>query len=109
YFLAPSSGRVAITVGGGVCDPDRTDWVILAPQVYKGNINGDVVLAAAETNRGYSSLVEASEYVYGSRTSLLTGLTPGEQYYAEVMFQILPGFGSTANGTAAINSREIII
>ncbi len=103
-FTAPTSGKVRITVGGGIRDNGGTDRAYIVPQVFRGPASaGAEILAPSVTNRGYGS-VPSSEYAHGSRTSLLTGLVPGETYYARVVFATAGG-----TGTADISCREISV
>jgi hypothetical protein len=105
-FIAPTSGRVKITVGGGLRNnAANTDRVAIAPQVFVTNSAGVEVLAPTVT-RGVSSegIASAGDFAYRSRTTLLTGLTPGQQYYARTM-QVI--FGS--NATADLSQRDILV
>lgn len=105
-FIAPTTGRVKLTVGGGLRNnAANTDRVGLAPQVFVTNSAGVEVLAPSVT-RGIASegIAAAGDYAYRSRTTLLTGLTPGQVYYARTM-QII--FGS--NATADISQRDILV
>ncbi len=85
-FVAPSTGRVLITVGGGARDATNDGRIFFAPQVLADNLV-DEVLAAAVAIYGYGTPGSNSDYVFGSRTGLLSGLTPGRTYYARVMVQ----------------------
>lgn len=81
YFTAPTSGRVVITVGGGLRDNSGDNRVFMSPQVFEKNSSGSEILAPSVTNRGFGSIGESSEFMYASRSSLLEGLTPGQTYY----------------------------
>lgn len=108
-FVAPTSGRVRLTVGGGERDSAGVDRVFLSPQVFRGtDATGVEVLAPSVTNRGLGSCAATKEFQYGSRTSLLEGLTPGVTYYARVMYTISPG-GATPAGQADVGARDIVV
>lgn len=109
-FVAPTSGRVAITVGGGLRDNGSiASRIFLAPQVFTENSDGTEVLSPSVGPRGVSSLHEATDFMYISRTSLLTGLTAGNVYYARVMYSMSTQPVSPATPTADIASREIAV
>lgn len=108
-FVAPASGRVRLTVGGGERDSSAVDRVFISPQVFQGtDATGTEVLAPSVTNRGLGSSPTTKEFQYGSRTSLLDGLTPGATYYARAMYSISPG-GVNPAGQADVGARDIIV
>ncbi len=108
-FVAPTSGRVRLTVGGGLRDSSAVDRVFLSPQVFRGSSSsGTEVLAPSVTIRGFGSTDKSNEFVYASRTSMLTGLTPGTTYYARVMYVVSPA-AAAANATADIGFRDIAV
>lgn len=105
-FTAPTSGRVSVTVGGGVRDNSAGSGnrVWLAPEVRVDDVSGAVVLAADAEARGISSGVFSllsNEFHYYSRRRLLTGLTAGGTYYARVMYRV------TGGTTCDVSAREI--
>lgn len=105
-FTAPTSGRVRVTVGGGARDNSGTnnDRVFISPQIFLASSTGDEIVAPSVVARGYSSAGASTEFAHGSRTSLVTGLTPGETYYARAMYAT-----SAGAGTADIAAREITV
>lgn len=102
-FVAPTSGSVLLSVGGGGSDNSGTNRVHIAPEVRVGSAAGAVVLAANVSTRGVGFPGEASAAAYRSRTTLLTGLTPGVTYYARTMHRVSGG------STADIPVREIVV
>ncbi|MET8050538.1 hypothetical protein ABZU75_23360 [Streptosporangium sp. NPDC005286] len=108
YFVAPPSGRVRLTIGGGFRDNGASarDRVFLAPQLFRDSSAGTEVLAPSVTVRGYGSAAENTEFQYGSRVSLLDGLSPGALYY--IRTQHLTSAGTDPD-TADIASRDIIV
>jgi len=109
YFLAPTSGTVRITVGAGVRDNggSNRDRLFISPAVYRVTPTGlEEVLAPSVTFRGYGGSEAVTEMQYGCRVSLLTGLTPGTQYYARIMYFTSSGVDPD---TADINARDLIV
>ncbi|UBU11597.1 hypothetical protein [Nonomuraea gerenzanensis] len=102
YFTAPTSGRVLITVGGGSRDATNDNRAFLASQVFVRDSSGTEVLAPSVESYGWSAPGSNSDYVFGSRVSLLTGLTPGQVYYARVMM-------SPEGTTVQVKAREIVV
>lgn len=108
-FTAPTSGRIRITVGGGLRDNSNVDRLFLSPQVFRGpNSSGTEVLAPSVTVRGVGSTGLGTDFHHESRASLLQGLIPGETYYARLMFVVSPG-GGAPNNTADISARDISV
>lgn len=104
-FVAPTSGRVLLIVGGGGGNSAGSDRIFFSPEVRETDSSGTVVLTASVTNRGWVPDNCSSAHVYGSRESVLEGLTPGGVYYARVMYAV-----STADAgasTADISCRDI--
>ncbi|MGI5155834.1 hypothetical protein [Microbispora sp. CA-102843] len=108
FFIAPPSGRVRLTIGGGGRDNGAApfDRVFLAPQLFLENSSGQEIIAPAVGQRGFATPAQDSEFQYGCRVSLIEGLIPGRQYYIRVMHQTLPG---TDPDTADIASRDVIV
>lgn len=104
-FIAPTSGRVLLIVGGGLGNSAGADRIFLSPEVRLTNSAGAVVLTPSVTNRGFGSDNCASGYHYGSRESVLEGLTPGQLYYARVMHVVATGDAGTS--AADIACRDI--
>ncbi|WP_433519035.1 hypothetical protein ACQP2T_28060 [Nonomuraea sp. CA-143628] len=103
YFIAPTSGRVLLTVGGGLQDSSTANRVHLAPVVREDGPNGTAVLAADVVARGIGCTDQTTSFMYLSRTTLLTGLTPGRTYYAHTAYKV-------SGGTSGdIQSRDITV
>lgn len=103
-FTAPTSGRVLLIVGGGCGNSATADRIFLSPEVRLTNVSGAVVLTPSVTNRGFSSDICSSTHSYGSRESVLEGLTPGQVYFARVMYAVSADPGAQ---TADIAARDI--
>ncbi|GIH27607.1 hypothetical protein Aph01nite_59170 [Acrocarpospora phusangensis] len=102
-FVAPTSGRVLLTVGGGLRG-DGTRRLHLSPVVKETNDSGTTILAPNVVTRGVGVQENATGYVYYSRTTLLEGLNPGQVYFAKTQHK-----SSAATGTAGFDSRDIYI
>lgn len=109
-FVAPTTGRVVITVGAGVRNNAATsDRIFVTVQVFSGsNATGTQVLAPSVTFYGVASAVGATtaDFQYLSRSQLLDGLTPGQTYYARVMHACSAAPGT---GTVDLNSRTLMV
>ncbi|MEU8055719.1 hypothetical protein [Microbispora bryophytorum] len=105
-FMAPTSGRVVITIGGGLRDNgSNATRIFMAPQVFLGtDSSGTEILAPTVGQYGIGSAGEQAEFMYYSRTANLTGLTAGRVYYARVMYQTS---NTPASPSADIACREI--
>ncbi len=108
FFVGPPSGTVRLTIGGGFRDngASATDRVFLSPQLFLDGSSGSEVLAPSVTLRGYGSVDADTDFQYGSRVSLITGLTPGAMYYVRTMHATSAG---TDPDTADIAARDIIV
>jgi hypothetical protein len=106
-FTAPTSGRVLLVVGGGLGNGAGGDRIFLAPEVRETNAAGALVLPPSVTSYGFGSDICAAAFHYGSRESVLEGLTPGQVYYAVVKYAV-----STADpgaSTQDIACRDMIV
>lgn len=92
-FTAPTSGRVKLTVGGGMRNnPASGHSVLMAPEVWLGtDATGTLVLSANAEERGVRSIKDATQFHYYSRRTLLEGLTAGATYYARVLHEVTGG------------------
>ncbi len=106
-FIAPTSGRVLLIVGGGLGNGAGGDRIFLSPEVRITNAAGAVVLSPTVTTRGFGSDIAASAFHYGSRESILEGLVPGQLYYAVVKYAVATSDAGAS--TQDIACREIIV
>lgn len=106
-FIAPTSGRVIVTVGGGARDNTNNNRVFLSPEILEDDLVTQV-LAPSVTSYGYGIPGSNADYVFGSRASLITGLTPGRLYYARVMMAAETDPGGTSF-SADVAVREIMV
>jgi hypothetical protein len=106
-FMAPTSGRVLLVVGGGLGQSAGADRIFLSPKVQETDSSGAVVLSPSVTSRGFGSDNCSVGPHYGSRESVLEGLTPGQVYYAVVQYAVATG--DSGSSSADISCREIIV
>ncbi|MGW4476813.1 hypothetical protein ACWENQ_44780 [Nonomuraea sp. NPDC004354] len=108
FFVAPESGRVRLTLGGGFRDNGASarDRVFFAPQLFRESSDGTEVLGPSVTFRGYLSVAADTEFQHGSRVSMLENLIPGQLYYLRGMYLTN---GGTDPDTADIAARDVIV
>lgn len=100
-FVAPTSGRVLVGVGGQFRGPDR---IVIAPQIFLGTSSaGTLVLPANLTERALVGPTSGQSSAW-SRFTLLDGLTAGATHYARTLHRCIDGIGA-----ADIFDREITI
>jgi hypothetical protein len=107
-FVAPATGRVLLTVGGGVRNNAANgDRVFLAPEVFAGSdATGSQILApsVAPNGAGSGGGFATDDFRYLCRTTMLTGLTAGATYYVRIVHETVLG-----SATADIAAREITV
>lgn len=103
FFVAPTSGRVLLTVGAAMRDDTGTNRVHISPVVREDDAAGAAVVSADVTRRGVGSTGSAAGHEYRSRTTLVEGLEPGRTYYAHTAHKVSGG------ATADIGHRDIMV
>lgn len=106
-FTAPTSGRVLIAIGCGLRNNSaaNTDRVIVTFILYEDSANGPVVTAASAFGGvTMNGTALASEFHYVGGFDMEEGLTPGRNYYAQVVHRV-----TTGSGTADLASRNIAV
>lgn len=100
-FVAPTTGRVTISVSARCQNNDAASGALVAPETRTGGVigSGTVVDAAADGN-GVSHY--GTTFSRLGITHLLTGLTPGSTYNTRLLHR------ASAN-TAAIALRELVV
>lgn len=111
-FMAPTTGRVLLTTGGGVRNNSaNNDRVFIAPQIFLGTSSaGTEILAPSAPQYGISSGGGQTndDYQFHSRTSLITGLTPGATYYVRTMHAQVNNSGATSS-TSDLSGRSLVV
>ena len=108
FFIAPLSGRVRITTGGGMRDngvSPNIERVFIVPQIFEEDSSGTEILAPS-SEKGIGSAAENPEFQYQSRVVMQEGLTPGRRYYTRIMYAV--GVGTDPD-TADIASRDLTV
>lgn len=105
-FLAPSTGRVAVGVSGGVGNNGaNADRLFLTYQIFQGDPSDAVLHQAADAKRGVSNAATGTEGAqYAGHITMVDGLTPGQYYYAQLVHRTTLG-----SGTADISHRAITV
>ncbi|WP_433519033.1 hypothetical protein ACQP2T_28050 [Nonomuraea sp. CA-143628] len=105
-FVAPTSGRVLVFVGGAARAQTGDNRVFIVANVFLGtSAAGTEVLSASVGFTGCGFSLAATNYYYQNRTFQMSGMTPGSTYYARVMYSAT-NTGVTDN-TCDIACREI--
>lgn len=105
-FTAPTSGRVLVCLGVGARNnAANTDRSIVTYILYEDSSAGPVVTAASAysgiTSCGHGS---STAFHYGGSYMMEEGLTPGKNYYCQVVYRVTAG-----SGTVDIASRDITV
>lgn len=105
-FTAPTSGRVLISVGGGIQNNAATlEQGAISYTLFEGSSDGALLVNADARNGVQSNGVAISgSFQYMGGFSMEDDLTPGVNYYAQVRHRCILG-----NGTIDISSRDIIV
>ncbi len=104
-FIAPTSGRVLVINGGGCRNNTGADQIFIDSEIRVTNSAGAVVVASSVTGEGTLSCADESlAHEYKSRAYVVTGLTPGQQYFGRLQYR-----SSTGAGTADVSARSLIV
>lgn len=107
-FMAPTSGRVLVTVSAGLRNNSATvDRVFVSFRVLEGDPDDADLIQTDEVKNGRSNYAvadAANDYEYGGHTTVVSGLTPGAYYYAQLRHRVTVG-----GGTADIAFRGISV
>lgn len=103
-FTAPSTGRVAVCIQGGIDQDSASDRAFISYEVREDDASGAVV-RSARTGFGVGSTGApgSDELVQGNMT-MVEGLTAGATYYAQTMHAT-----EGATNTNDITFRRIIV
>jgi hypothetical protein len=105
FFIAPTSGRVMVIVGGGARDNSAGSRVFIGFEIRRIDGNGEVIQSPNDT-RSYGVPSQEINFVYGCRIRFIESLTPGEQYYARVQHAVDV---ATDPDTHDISARDISV
>lgn len=105
-YTAPTSGKAFVSIGAGIRNNAATnERAEVTYEVFEDTSDG-LIFQAANADLGVKScgIAQSQEYRYVGNMSLVTGLTPGRQYYFRVVHRSINGAG-----TADIASRSILV
>lgn len=107
-FLAPTTGRVAVTIKALVRNNTaaNNDRLFVAFRILEGDPNDADLFQTEDVKLGISNNATntADEFTYGSQTTMVSGLTPGQFYYGQVRYRTTLG-----SGTADLAYRQITV
>lgn len=94
-FTAARSGRAAVCVSGGMTEAAAGSQLYVSFQVYLGTSSSGTLVRSAREPFGVSTTGDttaggSSEMCWGNMT-MLQGLTPGETYYARIVYRVESG------------------
>lgn len=107
-FVAPTTGRVLLTVTAGSRDNTGTDRVVCTFELYLGtSAGGTLVIGSSGSTLQYECTCagQADAYQYVSRTTLVDSLTSGATYYVRHMNKTASGSGSADCTLRALTVR----
>lgn len=105
--MAPSSGRVMVTVSAGIRNNTAAnqDRLFVSFRVFTGDPADNDLFQTEEVKLGLSNTgAGADDYSYGGHGTMVTGLTPGTYYYFQVRHRVTLG-----SGTADLAFRKILV
>lgn len=105
-YTAPTSGKAFVMIGAGIRNNAATnERAIVTYRIFRDSSKGAVV-QAANSDVGIKScgIAASQEYTYRGNFSLVTDLTPGVNYYFQVVHLSVNGAG-----TVDIASRDIAV
>lgn len=104
-FIAPLSGRVLVINGGGCRNNTGADQMFIDSEIRVTNSSGTQIRGPSVTGEGTISCAdESTAHEYKSRAYVRSGLTPGQQYFARILYRTTSG-----GGTADVAARSIIV
>lgn len=109
-FMAPTSGRVALCVSGGIRNDSATtpaDRLLLSYRVYVGDPAAASLLVTEDASTGISTAGRADateDFAYSGHLTIVDGLIPGSFYYAQLRYRTVTGAGAPD-----LNYRSIIV
>lgn len=104
-FMAPTSGKVMVIVGGGLRDNGGTNRIHLAYEIREVNQNGKRIVAPGISRNSWTnSAFQTSNYQYGCRITMVEDLRSGYVYFTRLYISV--SGGSTAD---AFNGQLIVV
>lgn len=105
-FMAPTSGRVAVVLQAGCRNNGaNADRIFVTYRILEGDPDDGDLFQTDEVKFGRSNpATGADEHQYAGALSIVSGLTPGQFYYAQVRHRTTLG-----SGTADVAYRGILV
>ncbi len=105
-FMAPTSGRVAVVLGAGCRNnAANADRIFITYRILEGDPDDADLIQTDEVKFGRSNPATGTDgHQYGANLSIVSGLTPGQFYYAQVRYRTTLG-----SGTADVAYRSILV
>lgn len=105
-YTAPTSGKAFVSIGCGIRNNAATnERAEVSYRVYEDSDQGLLFQdTGADVGVKSCGIAQSQEFRYVGHQSLVTDLTPGRQYYFQVVHRSLNGAG-----TADIASRSIMV
>lgn len=101
-FLVPPTGRVEVTVGGGIVS-ESTHRIFLSYEIYEGTSSSGTLVHAA--NRIYGiGIGDTDTFAYASRTRTIFALTPRTTHYIRLMHEV-----NNSAASASIVYRDVSV
>lgn len=107
-FMAPTSGRILLVIGGGGRDNTGNNRVFLGHEIYIGTQALQENLLFGPDFNEFVIPGEADESIYGSRAIVYNDLVPLRQHYARLV-QRRSGTSDPAEDTPDIFVREVVV
>lgn len=102
-FVAPSSGRVLVTIGAAMDGTVSDTYSTMGFQIRTGAVVGSGTIVRAANDDDVIAHQGLSDFA-GGRTTLVTGLTAATTYNVQSLYKLLNG-----TGTAFFARRNVIV
>lgn len=103
-FVAPTSGRVKITIGAALTGNAADTYAMMGIQVRTGNVVGLGTIFVAVNDNDVLAHLGTGNDIAASRVTLVSGLTATSNYNVQVLYKKLSGAGD-----AFFARRNIIV
>lgn len=94
-FIAPQSGKILIYLSARL-SASGASWAYMGYEIHNENVSGSIWQAATDNRAmrsgvgGGSTPSAETKFCTGSTVDLVTGLTPGNQYFIRTMEKVIP-------------------
>lgn len=98
-FIAPTTGRVCVSIGGELRDNASTNYVRLSAEVTDAR-DGTTVVGPDAYARGVASIKGALDYETCNSVFMLEGLIPGNEYVITLNYRVSGGTSADLDTTS---------